>query len=106
MLIDEAFRIAGRRKVSEEFSNNQNMFMNMYPSVPNQMYMNTLYNYQHNYSQPFIPGPIQIQVPLVNVGIPYVTDDIEELHQMRRSMDFFSPLHMSIGMNKASKSHI
>lgn len=42
MLIDEAFRIAGRRKVSEEFSNNQNMFMNMYPSVPNQMYMNTL----------------------------------------------------------------
>lgn len=52
------------------------MFLNVYPTVSNQMYMNQMYNYQHNYSQPFIPGPIpiQVQVPMVNVGMPSYED--------------------------------
>jgi hypothetical protein len=76
----------------------------MYPGVHHEpIFMNSLYNYPHNYSQQYIPTPIQ--VPLMNLGMSYGTEDME-LHQLRRSMDYFTPNPMSMNMNKGVKSQI
>ena len=102
------------------------------PNIPNQIYMNPIYNYQPgyspsysssfsssfspNYSHSYIPVPIPmslnmginmgmpISMPLgMNMGLQYVPEDAE-LHHMRRSMDFFPQFSMGLGMSRGKKA--
>lgn len=115
VLIEESFRLEGRRrKLSDELESNQGIFLRAYvPTVADSLYMNHhMYNYSpnyshgynHNYSQGFIPVPIQMPMANMNMGLSYGADDME-LHQLRRSMDVFSPFPMGVSINKV-KSQI